>query len=302
MKNIIFGLLLIFVIPSWAQKNCVLVKQTSNSLQKPEYEVNYAYLPNGNLASEEKIEWTTTGEAFISKKIYNYSGKNKLNTTTYFLNDVFQKTVYYVFDKKDNQIDEYTSFTQQPTVKNPVSISANGNMTKSFYDEAGKLTGTELKEYNSTGKLLKREMRDADNAVSFNYTFDYDGDKLKSKSKSDKIGRTEETTRYSYTSNNLPSADSSFVNGKLNSVMTYAYDADNHKVKQTHYSSDHKVDYYIDYAYNTLGLLEEETFYYYGVMLHSTAYEYDAYGNKVTEIYKDQKPLRIKTWEYTCPK
>lgn len=284
------------------QKSCVLLKHSSSSLNKLEYEISYKYLPNGSLASEEKVEWTNTGDVSNSQKVYNYSGKNKLSSITHLLNNEFQKTVYYVFDKKDNQVDEYTSFNPQPVVKNPVTIASNGNLTKNFYDESGKITGKELKEYNATGNLLKREIRDADDNVAFSYTFNYTGNTLKAKSKFDQVGKIEEVNRYAYNSQGLLEADSTFVNGMLNSIMTYTYDANKLKTKQTHYSSDLEPDYYITYEYNNHDQLVKETFYYHGEMLHSTESEYDTFGNKVKEIYKDQKPLRVKTWEYSCPK
>ncbi len=296
--------IIFFGLSASAQNACQLLTHRSEVNGNLELEQKNTYNSEGKITEDWKAYVTHYGDAYTQKTIFQYDEKGFLIKETFYRNDEIEKVKAYVYDGRGNiiSVTESKGETSQLIPMNKYSLNGNSS-EKVFFEKDGSVSGKEIDQKNSDGKLILHQIVNSEGKVnhSSEYTYNAKGTKTYQKL-NDVAGNMIEETFYKINENEKVSVDSTFLNNQLIARSVYTYDLGLLKQK-SRYGRNNKLDYVINYEYDTKGRNTLEVFNYNGEKLSTVQRAYDANDNLVNETYlnKDNQVVRIKTWEYTCP-
>lgn len=301
-----FFQLILLAIPSLAytQSDCLLLHHQNTSGDIIILDQRNAYNEEGKLLEEIKVNNSAYDGAYSTKRVFEYNQKGFLTKVTQYLNDTFKSATFYTYDGRGNLINE--SESNDPSGVNNIRSqlqNLNGKSEKTFFEEDGKVSGTEISQKNAEGKLLSYELRNGNGQLMQELVNQYNNaGKPVYEKRNDAVGHMIHETFSKYDAQNRIMADSTLLNGKMVGKTLFEYSPTGLK-KRTRIDRNGSLDYSIEYKTDSRGNIIEETFFYRGDLSSRIERDYNA-ANKLIEErnYNQQNQLaNTKTWEYSCP-
>jgi hypothetical protein len=302
---LLFTSLLATASMGFAQSDCLLQKHTSEVNGRLELEQTNSYNSEGKLIEESKIHMTHYGEAYTSKRLFEYNRKGFILSETDYHNGTFRKRKSYQYDDRGQLIsttETLDSLANAPAF-NRLNVTAQSQSEKLFFEPGGSVSGKEISKETADGKPLLFQIVNAEGKINHSSEYSYaDNGLLVYQKRDDRAGNMMEETYFEYNQDQLLQKDSTFLNDKLIAQTLYEYTG-NLLSKKTRLGRNDRVEYIINYSYDASGNNTGEVFIYNGEPLSSIKREIDQNGNKVQETHfnKDNNVVRNLTWEYNCP-
>lgn len=165
---LLFLALIVFVHAGSAQSDCLLQKHSSLINGRLELEQTNTYNSDGQLIEEAKIHLTHFGEAYTSKRLYEYNRKGFILTETDYQNGSFRKRKSYLYDDRGQLIsatETRDSIANAPAF-NRLSVTAQSQSEKLFFEPDGRVSGKEISKETADGKPLLFEILNAEGKVN----------------------------------------------------------------------------------------------------------------------------------------
>ena len=308
--NMKFSLLLITgllasALSGFAQSDCLLHKYTSEVNGRLELEQTNSFNSEGQIIEEAKIHLTRFGEAYTSKRLFEYNRKGFIISETDYLNGTFRKRKSYQYDGRGLLIS--TTETLDSAANAPafsrINVIAQSQSEKLFFEPDGKISGKEISKKTEDGKPLLFQIINSEGKVNHASEYSYAGNGLVAyRMRDDRAGNMLEETHFEYSLDDLLLKDSTYLNDKLIAQTLYEYEG-KLLTKMTRLGRNNRVEYLINYSYDESGNNTNEVFIYNNEPLSSIKRDFDQKGNKIQETHfnKDNNIVRNLTWQYNCP-
>ncbi|UBM57705.1 hypothetical protein LAG90_12870 [Marinilongibacter aquaticus] len=305
MKHIAYICCLSFLVLNQAsgQSDCRLISFLSTVHGQSEVDQKNTYDADNRLVKTVKILTDSHANSKTETTIYTYNAKGLLTEKTELVDDVFRVKHNYKYNARGELISETESNKPDGSISLNQLLSLDNRTEKSFFESDGSVSGSEIRETNDKGDLVKFEIRNAEGQL-YHLTenkFD-DSGKQVYQLNDDVLGKMKEETFSTFGADGKKMADSVFLNQQLIGRKTYAYQNEQ-LVKMTKFGRKDILDYSISYSYDDLGRISEESFAYKGEILTVEKRQYDQNNNLIEEktYNKDNQLIHQKNWAYACP-